>query len=148
MATHPGDRPEALASDPKARGSLGPVANHDPAGVQDQPDYAGEAALLRQQVRPRLPDPLPTDAREACRRMLDAAEAFYSEVEGDEKARQQTARWLRASREADLRACAADTSPAAAACVTVLLGDRDTEFAWLLDQCSRAFPRGEVGARP
>jgi hypothetical protein len=119
------------------------VANDDPRGFRDQPDYEAEAALLREQVRPRLPDPLPTNAREACQRMLDAAEAFYREVEQEEKARQETIQWLRASRADDLRACMAETSPAAAACVTVLLGDRDTELPWLLDQCSRAFPRGE-----
>jgi hypothetical protein len=119
------------------------VANDDPWGVQDQPDYDREAALVRAHVQPRLPDPLPTDAREACLRMLEAAEAFYREVERDEQARRQTIRWLRASREEDLRACVTETSPVAAACVTVLLGDRDTELPWLLDQCSRAFPRGD-----
>jgi len=133
----------ASAPEPETREAAGPVANDDPRGVRDQPDYDAEAARLREQVRPRLPDPLPTDARQACLRMLDAAEAFYSEVEQDEKARQQTIEWLRASREEDLQACVAETSPAAAACVTALLGDRDTELPWLLDQCSRAFPRGK-----
>lgn len=111
--------------------------------MEDQPDYDAEAATLRRKVRPRLPDPLATDPREACIRMLDAAEAFYRDVERDETAGRQTIEWLRTSREEDLRACVAETSPAAAACVTVLLGDRDAELPWLLDQCSRAFPKGD-----
>ncbi|NJK33282.1 MAG: CapA family protein [Deltaproteobacteria bacterium] len=40
-----------------------------------------------------------------------------------------------------------ETSIAATVCVTLLLGDRDSEFPWLLDQCSRAYPL-EAGGGP
>ena len=45
-----------------------------------------------------------------------------------------------ATREADQAACESRTSVAAATCVTILLGDKNAEFPWLLDQCMRAYP--------
>jgi hypothetical protein len=106
-------------------------------GIGDQPDYDREARALRDRIAPRLPDPLP-NAHEACTAMLAAASQLYVVTEVD--ATDQRAA-LRATHDADLRACEAQTSPAAASCVQLLLDDQAGEWPWLLDQCSRAFPR-------
>lgn len=120
------------------------TANNDARGFENQPDYDGEAAELRARVLPRL-TPLSPDtpkAREAaCDAMLAEAAAFYRDVERDDAARDRAERLLGSTRAADRRACVRETTVQAARCVTTLLGDRDTEFPWLLDQCSRAFPR-------
>lgn len=116
------------------------TANNDVRGAGVQPDYDGEAALLREQVRPRLPDPLPADRRAACTAMLAAAAAFYADIEADEAARARVLADLNATRDADLARCERETSVRAAACVTARLADRDAEYPWLLDQCTRAFP--------
>jgi len=73
--------------------------------------------------------------------MLDAARSFYEATERDPLRRAARVADLDATREDDLAACVDTTSIAAASCVTVLLGDKDSEFPWLLDQCSRAYPR-------
>ncbi|MDC0718314.1 hypothetical protein [Nannocystis bainbridge] len=114
----------------------GRTANNDARGFANQPDYDGEAAALRTQVASRLPDPLPTDRKQACSAMFAAADALYRDIDSAGAA----AKLLQASRAADQSACERETSPRAAACVTVLLGDRNAELPWLLDQCSRAFP--------
>jgi len=109
-----------------------------------QPDYDGEADALRQQITPRLPEPLATDRRAACTAMLDAAVAFYSDIEPDPTARAQLLADLQATRAADLGHCEQTTSVRAATCVQLRLADRDAEFPWLLDQCTRAFPEAPV----
>jgi hypothetical protein len=96
--------------------------------------------LLREQVLPRLPASLPADRRAACTAMLDAAAAFYAEIEPVPAARTQLLADLQSTRQADLTQCERDTSVRAATCVQLRLGDRDAELPWLLDQCSRAFP--------
>jgi len=116
------------------------TANHDARGAGVQPDYDGEAALLREQMLPRLPDPLPADRRAACTAMLDAAAAFYAAIEAEQAPRDQLLAALAATRDAERLACERETSVRAAACVQLRLGDRDAELPWLLDQCSRAFP--------
>lgn len=121
----------APASPPSGR-----TANNDVRGFANQPDYDGEAASLKGQVSPRLPDPLPTDRKQACAAMFAAADALYRDIDSSGAA----LKLLQASRAADQTACERETSPRAAACVTVLLGDRNAELPWLLDQCSRAFP--------
>ena len=95
---------------------------------------------LRGRVEPRLPKTLPDDAQSACSQMLDAVAAFYQATEPSEARRAQRLAELSATRQDDLDECVANTSIPAAACVTVLLGDRDSEYPWLLDQCDRAFP--------
>lgn len=134
----PDDRPApapARESPPAGR-----TANNDARGFANQPDYDGEAALLKEQVSRRLPDPLPADRKAACAAMFAAADALYREIDPDEGSRERTLKALQASRAADLAACERETSVRAAACVTVRLADRDAELPWLLDQCSRAFP--------
>jgi hypothetical protein len=116
------------------------TANNDARGAGVQPDYDGEAALLREQVLPRLPDPLPVDRRRACTAMLDAAATFYADIEAEPAARAQILADLAATRDAELLGCERETSVRAASCVQLRLGDRDAELPWLLDQCSRAFP--------
>ena len=116
------------------------TANNDARGVGLQPDYQGEATLLRERVLPRLPDPLPASRAAACTAMLDAVAAFYAEVEPEEGPRTQLLADLRTSRPADLASCERETSVRAASCVRLRLADRDAEYPWLLDQCSRAFP--------
>lgn len=115
------------------------TGNNDPRGAGMQPDYDGEAALLREQIGPRLPAPLPADRRSACAAMLDAAEAFYADIEA-EPARARLLAELQATRAAEQDACERETSVRAACCVRLRLGDRDAELPWLLDQCTRAFP--------
>lgn len=115
------------------------TANNDARGASMQPDYDGEAALLREALLPRLPEPLPADRRSACTAMLDAAEAFYADIEA-EAARPRLLAELRETRAAEQGACERETSVRAASCVRLRLADRDAELPWLLDQCSRAFP--------
>lgn len=115
------------------------VGNNDPRGVDDQPNWDQQASELKQRVDPRLPNPLPTDRRAACTAMLDEVTAFYKSVEVEPQ-RSERAAELEQTRARDLDACVRETSIAAAMCVKVLIGDRDSEFPWLLDQCSRAYP--------
>lgn len=117
------------------------VGNYDPRGVDSQPDFDGEARVLANRVRPRLPKPLPTDAAKACRAMFKAVDQFYGQTALAGTSRHRITNRIQGSRAQDQQACEAETSPAAAACVTVLLEDREAEFPWLLDQCTRAFPR-------
>lgn len=127
------------------------VGNDDPRGIDDQPNWEQQAAELKRRVDPRMPSPLPTDKRAACEAMLDEALAFYKSVEIDEQREARLAE-LTQTRERDLDGCIRETSVAAATCVTILLRDRDSEFPWLLDQCSRAYPSetggGPLGAAP
>lgn len=113
------------------------VGNQVP-GIEAMPDYDAEAQRLRTRVEPELPRPLPSAAA-ACTSMLDNARQYYVDVEGEGSA---GARAMEATREADLAACERETSPAAATCVAVLMSKSEGEYPWLLDQCSRAFPRG------
>ncbi len=117
------------------------TANNDARGAGVQPDYDGEAVLLREQMLPRLQGPLPADRRSACTAMLDAAATFYSTIEADPAARAQLLADLKATRDSELLACERETSVRAASCVQLRLADRDAELPWLLDQCSRAFPQ-------
>ena len=119
------------------------VGNNDPRGVDDQPNWDQQARELKQRVDPRMPTPMPTDKQAACAAMLDEAQAFYASVEGDAQVRADRVAQLDQTRAADLAGCVKETSIAAAVCVTILLGDRDSEFPWLLDQCSRAYPSEE-----
>ncbi|MFV8749908.1 CapA family protein [Nannocystaceae bacterium ST9] len=121
------------------------VANDDPGSADDQPDWDQQARELKQRVAPRMPDTLPTDKRAACTAMLDAASEFYATVETDAEQRKTQQALLAQTREADIVGCVRETSVAAAVCVTILLGDRDSEFPWLLDQCSRAYPNDAGG---
>ena len=124
------------------------VGNNDPRGVDDQPNWDQQASELKRRVDPRLPNPLPTDKQAACAAMLDEAAAFYKHVEAEPERSERMAE-LEQTRARDLEACVRETSVAAALCVKILLGDRDSEFPWLLDQCSRAYPAddgGPVGA--
>lgn len=131
------DAPEAERPSPPPSGR---TANEDRRGFANQPDYDAEAALLKEQVTSRLPAPLPRDRKQACAEMWSAVDALYAEIESDPGSRERTLKTLQATRPADLAACERETSVRAAACVTVLLGDRNAELPWLLDQCSRAFP--------
>lgn len=130
------ESPEAARPSPPA----GRTANEDRRGFASQPDYDAEAALLKEQVTPRLPATLPKDRKAACAAMWAAADGLYAEIEPDAGSRESTLKALQATRAADMAACERETSVRAAACVTVLLGDRNAELPWLLDQCSRAFP--------
>lgn len=127
------------------------VGNNDPRGIDDQPDWERQARELKQRVDPRMPSELPTDARATCEAMLGEAATFYISVEGDPEQRAARMAQMQQTRERDLAGCERETSIAAAVCVTLLLKDRDSEFPWLLDQCSRAYPKasaeGQVGAR-
>jgi hypothetical protein len=115
------------------------VGNDDPRGVDDQPNWDQQARELKQRVDPRLPSPMPTDKQAVCAAMLDEVKTFYESVEGADQRAAKLAE-LDQTRARDLEGCVADTSVAAAVCVTILLGDRDSEFPWLLDQCTRAYP--------
>jgi hypothetical protein len=106
-------------------------------GVDDQPDYDAMARELRSRIAARLPDPLPTVA-EACRDMLGAAATSYAAPEGEAPAADAV---VRAVVDADRSGCERETSPAAATCVAMLLREAAGEYPWLLDQCSRAFPK-------
>jgi poly-gamma-glutamate capsule biosynthesis protein CapA/YwtB (metallophosphatase superfamily) len=123
------------------------VGNNDPRGIDDQPDWDRQARELKQRVDSRLPSELPTDKRAACEAMLDEAVAFYIAVEGDADQRAERMAQLQQTRERDLAGCMRETSITAAVCVTLLLRDRDSEFPWLLDQCTRAYP-SETGGGP
>jgi hypothetical protein len=124
------------------------VGNDDPRGVDDQPDWNRQARELKQRVDPRMPGELPTDKRAACEAMLDEATAFYMAVEGNPEQRADRMAQLQQTRERDLEGCIRETSIAAAVCVTILLHDRDSEFPWLLDQCTRAYPQETGGGPP
>jgi hypothetical protein len=106
-------------------------------GLDAQPDYDGQAKELRKDVQPRLPDPLP-DAATACTQMLEAVAEFYAKTERDAAPQLEV---LKAIRDAELKACTHQTSAAAASCVALLAREQAGEYPWLLDQCSRAFPR-------
>ena len=106
-------------------------------GLDAQPDYDGQAKELRKDVLPRLPDPLP-DAATACTQMLDAVAEFYAKSERDAASQLEL---LKATRADELKACTDETSAAAASCVALLAREQAGEYPWLLDQCSRAFPR-------
>lgn len=105
------------------------------------PDWDKLAQDLKQRVGPRLPDPLPTDPEAVCNEMLDAARLFYESTEVNPEHKKQRLAQMDATRESDLAGCVQDTSIAAASCVTILLGDHSAEFPWLVDQCSRAYPK-------
>lgn len=105
-------------------------------GVEAQPDYNAEAEEIRRSVDGSLPDPLPS-TKAACNTMFDAAISMYRRVDGEGS---RSVSLLEATREDDQAACEKETSAAAAACVAVLITRDGGEFAWLLDQCSRAFP--------
>jgi hypothetical protein len=117
------------------------TANDDRRSFDNQPDYEGEAAGLRAYVDARLGEIKADEPAAACTRMLDAAAAFYAAVEREEAQRSALLAALSATRESDHEACVRETSLEAAACVVILLGDRSAELPWLLDQCSRAYPR-------
>lgn len=123
------------------------VGNNDPRGVDDQPDWERQARELKQRVDSRMPSTLPTDKRAACEAMLDEALSFYIAVETDADQRAERMAQMQQTRERDLEGCIRETSIAAAVCVTLLLRDRDSEFPWLLDQCTRAYP-SETGGGP
>jgi|JI10StandDraft_1071094.scaffolds.fasta_scaffold451944_2 hypothetical protein len=112
-------------------------------GVDEQPDYDRSALELRARVQGRIPES-PPPVRDACNAMLDAAAAMYGRTEasadGSVDGSAQVQR-LQATRERDLAACEAETSPQAAVCVALLLAEEAGEWPWLLDQCTRAFPR-------
>jgi len=106
-------------------------------GVKDQPDWNLEAQKLRGRIEGRLPAPLPK-IEDACSAMLEAVHEHYRTVEGEGAVAVVT---VAATREQDLAACIERTSAAAAMCVALAIQDRQEEYPWLLDQCSRAFPR-------
>lgn len=119
---------------------LAPVGNGSGDSVDAQPDWDGMAQDLRQRVDSRLPTEFPP-IDQACGAMLEEAVAFYESVERDALDKSRRLEELKASRNDDQAACVAESSDRAVACVTILLGDRDSEFPWLLDQCSRAYPK-------
>ena len=126
-------------NEPAAPGSgrtIGHVGNQA-SGIDAIPDWDAAAQRVREQIDPRLPRPLPAP-KDACAAMLDAAVRHYSSTEGP---RSPAVTAIERTRAADERACAAETSPAAATCVTILLGESAGEYPWLVDQCTRAFPR-------
>ncbi len=129
---------------PRGRGSSAPSqpgvgsirVGNQVKGVEAQPDYDAEAEEIRQAVDGKLPDPLPSP-KAACNTMFDAAITMYRRSDGDGS---RAVTLLEATRQDDQAACEKETSAAAAACVAVLIAREGGEFAWLLDQCSRAFP--------
>ncbi|NVB43331.1 CapA family protein [Pseudenhygromyxa sp. WMMC2535] len=138
-------REKSKGAPPSSGGAASHVGNNDPRGVDDQPDWELQARELQQRVSPRMPSPLPTDKRAACAAMLEEAAAFYTAVETDPEQRSKRLAELQSTHDADLDGCLRETSVAAAVCVKILLGDRDSEFPWLLDQCSRAYPNSAGG---
>lgn len=117
---------------------IGHVGN-EVRGIEAMPDYDAEAQRLRKRVEPYLPRPLP-GPQLACTSMLDGAREYYAGVDGEGST---AVAKLAATREADMDTCVEETSPAAAACVAVMIAHNEGEYPWLLDQCSRAFPRAE-----
>lgn len=105
-------------------------------GVDEQPDYDKEAEEIRGRVEGKLPEQLGAP-KAACSTMFDAAISAYRRADGEAS---RAAKYLEDTRAADLASCETETSPAAAACVSILLTEDGGEFPWLLDQCSRAFP--------
>ncbi len=127
------DRPAGAA------GSAAALRVGNPSrGADEQPDYDSLAAQVRGRVAGRLPEPLPP-VREACTAMLNAAAAMYPRM--DSVGGDALVQRLAATHDADLVACEAQTSASAAVCVTLLVDEDAGEWPWLLDQCSRAFPR-------
>lgn len=116
------------------------TANPDTRTYDNQPDYDAEAASLRDYVDPRLPSPLPRNPTIACEAMFAATDTFYAATETSLARREQVQTSLKSTRERDLEGCVAETSPTAAACVTLLIARRTAELSWLIDQCSRAYP--------
>jgi len=121
------------------------VGNDDPRGVDDQPDWERQARELKQRVDPRMPAKMPTDKLEVCTKMVDEVSSFYISIETDPEQRATRMAQLQQTRDSDIAGCVEETSVAAAVCVTILLEDRDSEFPWLLDQCSRAYPSEDHG---
>jgi hypothetical protein len=117
---------------------IGHVGN-EVRGFEAMPDYDAEAQRLRKRVERYLPHPLP-GPEAACTSMLDGAREYYVGAEGEGSTAVAA---LAATHDADLDACKEQTSPAAAACVAVMIANNEGEYPWLLDQCSRAFPRAE-----
>lgn len=139
FAASPG--PAKAGRQGKRSDRLARVANSDPSGIDNQPDWDELARQTKAMVGPRLPDPLPEDRAVVCGDMLDAAVTFYEQTEPNPIHRAKRREELEATRDADQTACEEQTSTEAALCVTLLLGDKNAEFPWLLDQCSRAFPK-------
>lgn len=127
----PGDR--RSPANPWSNG-LGQVGNQV-RGIEAMPDYDEEAQALRLRVEPRLPSPLPS-SKAACVTMLDVARQFYLDTEGEDSLAVRT---MDATHDDDLADCTEQTNPATAACVSVLMAKSEGEFAWVLDQCRRAF---------
>lgn len=129
--------PPTVPSAPgSGRAGLAGQVGNQASGIDAMPDWNAAALRVREQISPRLPDPLPAPTT-ACRSMLDAALQFYTRTEGEAS---KAATTIERTRAADERACTAETSPAAATCVTILLEASAGEYPWLVDQCSRAFP--------
>ncbi len=131
-----GREPAVSAAAPSSPGVGSIRVGNQVRGVEAQPDYDAEAEEIRQRVADKLPAPLPS-AKAACNTMLGAAVSMYRRVDGEGA---RSVALLEATRDADQAACEAETSAAAAACVAVLITAEGGEFAWLLDQCSRAYP--------
>ena len=116
------------------------TANPDTRTYENQPDYDAEAASLRDYVDPLLPSPVSNDPAIACEAMFKATDTFYAAIETSKERREQVLTNLKSTRIRDLKSCIAETSPSAAACVTLLIARRSAELSWLIDQCSRAYP--------
>ena len=140
-AVHSPSKPGKSRTVPRSR-----VGNFDPRGADAQPDYDGEAWRLRERVRRKLPEDRPADARVACQHMFRAVDEFYAAIEPDAQQRERILQDLQATRAQDVTSCMQHTSSDAAACVVVLLDEGRSEFPWILDQCSRAFPVPDAGA--
>ncbi len=134
-------RKDEGASATTSNGSQSEAGNGNAGTVDSVPDWDRMAVQTREMVAPRIPDTLPEDLAASCGVMLDAAQDLYAAIEIHPGQRADRLKELRATREDDLRGCVAEMSPRAVACVTILVGDRDSELPWLIDQCSRAFPR-------
>lgn len=116
------------------------VANPDPASAGNQPDFDKSAAELKRRMDPQLAQVALGDATTACTQMLDAAREFYEATELDEGQRELRLGELNLTRADDMSRCVRETSVKAATCVRLGLQRRDSEFPWLLDQCTRAYP--------
>lgn len=136
-AKDPGSTPGGPGAATPSKPGMGSIhVGNQVKGVEAQPDYDAEAEGIRQSVDDTLPNPLPSP-KAACNTMFDAVISMYRRVDGSGA---QSVALLEATREADQASCEAETSSAAAACVAVLITRDGGEFAWLLDQCSRAYP--------